>query len=111
MIKIPLQHTATTIICCEEMLAYDEFLLMPSADPYEWMVSTVGYWEAIQEQLKQLFIMQQTPFRQQRLALYGMVVEPLYRSRNELIVPEHIIENSKNYIGHVRLFFRDIEKS
>lgn len=110
MIKIPLQHTATTIICCEEMLAYDEFLLMPSADPYEWMVSTVGYWEAIQEQLKQLFIMQQTPLRQQRLALYG-VVQPLYRSGNELIVPEDIIENSKNCIGHVRLFFRDIEKS
>ncbi|RVT44841.1 hypothetical protein EMM73_15225 [Rheinheimera sediminis] len=110
MIKIPLQHTATAIICCKEMLAYDEFLLMPSADPYEWVVSTVGYWEAIQEQLKQVFIMQQTPIRLQKLALYGMV-QPLYRLGNELIVPEHIIENSKNCIGHVKLFFKDIEKS
>jgi hypothetical protein len=110
MIKIPLQHTATTIICCEEMMTYNEFLLMPSADPYEWMVSTVGYWEAIQEQLKQLFLMQQTPLGLQNTMLYGMV-QPLYRSGNELIVPEHIIQNSENCIGHLRLFFRDIEKS
>lgn len=110
MIKIPLQHTAMAIICCEEMMAYDEFLLMPTSDPYEWIVSSERYWEDLQEQLKQLFIMQQTPLRLQNTMLYGMV-QPLYRSGNELIVPEHIIQNSKNCIGHVKLFFRDIEKS
>jgi hypothetical protein len=110
MIKIQLQHTATTIICCEEMLAYDEFLLMPSSDPHEWIVSSEGYWEAIQEQLKQLFIMQHTPLGLQNTMLYGMV-QPLYRSGNELTVPEHLIQNSKNCINHLRLFFRDIEKS
>ncbi|MBY0420218.1 MAG: hypothetical protein K2W88_19380 [Pararheinheimera sp.] len=110
MIKIPLQHTATSIICCEEMMNYDEFLLMPSSDPYEWLVSSVGYWEAIQEQLKQLSIMQQTPLGLQNTMLYGMV-QPLYRSGNELIVPEHIIQNSQNCIVQLRLFFRDIEKS
>ena len=83
---------------------------MPSSDQYEWMVSTVGYWEAIQEQLKQLFLMQQTPLGLQNTMLYGMV-QPLYRSGNELIVPEHIIQNSQNCIVQLRLFFRDIEKS
>lgn len=110
MIKIPLQHTATTIICCEEMLAYDEFLLMPSSDSNEWIVGTVGYWEAIQQQLKQLLMMRQTSLWLQKLVLSG-IVQPLYRTGNELIAPEHIIQNSEHCKGQVRLFFRDIEKS
>jgi DNA-binding transcriptional regulator/RsmH inhibitor MraZ len=110
MIKIPLQHTATTIICCKEMLAYDEFLLMPSSDPHEWIVSTVGYWEAIQQQLKQLLIMRQTSLWLQKLVLSGMV-QPLHRTGNEVLVPEHIIQNSQNCVEQIKLFFRDIEKS
>jgi hypothetical protein len=110
MIKIPLQHTDTTIVCCEEMLAYDEFLLMPSSDPYEWMVCTVDYWAQVETVLKRLFIERKTEHRLQRLVLQGHITE-LFRAGNHLPLPEHIIQNSKNCVGYVRLFFRDIEKS
>jgi hypothetical protein len=104
MIKIPLQHTATAIICCEEMMAYDEFVLFPSSDPYEWIVSTVDYWERIQQELKRLLIQLQTPISLQNAMLYG-AAENLYRTGNELLLSERIILNSKNCVGYVRVSF------
>jgi hypothetical protein len=105
MVKIPLQHTATAILCCEEMMAYDEFLLMPSSDPHEWIVCTVDYWEQVQTELKRLFIERKIEPRLQRLVLQGHFIE-LFRAEDQLPLPEQLIQNSKNCLGYVRVCFK-----
>ncbi len=104
--KIPLQHTTTSILCCEDMLAYHLFILRPSDTPTEWVVTSLESHEHTIEKIKLLFAKELAEMpRFEAVYLQGTAID-LVRTDGELKLPECLIQHPMLDITTARFVFK-----
>jgi len=99
-------NTATAIICCEEMMAYEHFILRPSDNPTEWVVTSLESHEHTIEKIKQLFAKELAAVPKfENVYLHGIAID-LVRTGGELKLAECLFQNPILDIATARFVFK-----
>jgi len=102
--KIQLQIADAIILCCTQMMDYNDFVLIPTLDPFEWTVMTATDWDAIKQVMTNFMIETHSPARW--LHLINALATELHRSGTRLVVPEHLIAAAKGFEERLTVFFK-----
>lgn len=105
--KIQLQIADASILCCAQMMNYNDFVLIPTVDPFEWTVMTITDWDAIKQVMTNCVIKTHSPARW--LHLINASATELHRTGNRLIVPEDLIAAAKGFEQRLTVFFKHCE--